>query len=156
MLILASVDEEPLPLFQQLARGHPPRGDDVHSLSAVTEAAATTSSSSWRVDAEAQVVPIGAQRGHGKCRGVLKGGGEGRSRTYRGRYLAAVGKARVSATDEVFGNDNPNPGIGVPRLRLAPNSIRLAYGSTVDPARNCASKVAWNVECLIHSLLTPC
>ena len=40
------------------------------------------------------------------CLGVLKGGEEGRSRTCRRRYLASVGKARVSATDEVFGNDN--------------------------------------------------
>ena len=32
VLILASLDEKPLPLFQDIARDHPPGGHDVHPV----------------------------------------------------------------------------------------------------------------------------
>ncbi|WP_407933363.1 DUF2486 family protein [Futiania mangrovi] len=36
-MFLSSPDAQPLPLFQDVARGHPPRGDDVRPVSAFSE-----------------------------------------------------------------------------------------------------------------------
>ncbi len=44
---LATGDAQPLPLFQQLTRGDPPHGDDVHSLFAIPEIGRRSAVRAW-------------------------------------------------------------------------------------------------------------